>query len=94
MTVRNISDLDKEILSLENEELTQRDELIKHIVTPSALLHTTGGLFMRWVRLGSKQGEQENQSIFSKLISILVLPLTLIRSIIPASWHVIKSTVK
>jgi len=92
--INNTADLDQEISLLEEEELSKRNELLRHVITPSATLHTITGLFMSWVNAGRVHKESETHFDLSSFATKMVFPLTLLRTMLKQSvlplWHLFK----
>ena len=91
MAIKTTSDLDQEIALLEQEELIKRNMLMRNIITPGAALNTTGTLFMSWVRAGKNQSGTESHINLFKLFTKLILPLTVVGTMLKQSGYIFKS---
>jgi len=91
MMINNIAELDQEILLLEEQELSKRNELIDHVITPAATFHTLAGLFMTWLRARDNHKEKDSPFSFLKFASGLLLPVGLLGTVWKQTGYVLKS---
>ena len=91
MAIKNTLDLDQEIILLEQEELIKRNALLRNVITPATTLHTTGTLFMSWMRAGKSHSENEGYTGLLKIMAKLILPLTVVGTMLKKSSYIFKS---
>ncbi len=90
--IKNIDDLKSEIARLRTQEEVQSIELKARFSTPSAIFHTILSLFPRSSSADGSKGNILNQDFFG-LISRILLPLTLNKTIFRNSNFLIKAVV-
>jgi hypothetical protein len=93
VSIKNINDLKSEIIRLRVVEQQQSQDLKARVSTPSALFHTVISLFPK----SSSGGDDSKNSIFNQdffgILSRVLLPLTLNKTLFRNSNFVVKALV-